>query len=57
MSLDMDFTRVATVSSLTSFEDLSDNDAIFDKAVEKSPISFHEGRTFDVYDVLNFSGC
>ena len=43
----MDFTRVATVSSLTSSVDHSDTDDIFDKAVEKLPISFHEGRTFE----------
>ena len=46
-SLDMDYTRVATVSSLTSSGDHSDTDATFDKAVEKLPISFHEGRKFE----------
>jgi hypothetical protein len=43
----MDFTRVATVSSLTSSGDYSDTDALFGKAVENLPISFHEGRTFE----------
>ena len=43
----MDFTRVATVTSLTSSVDHSDTDNIFDKAVKKLPVSFHEGRTFE----------
>jgi hypothetical protein len=43
----MDYTRVATVSSLTSSGDHSDTDATFDNAVEKLPISFHEGRKFE----------
>ena len=43
----MDFTRVATVSSLTSSVDHSDTADIFDNAVETLPLSFHEGRTFE----------
>ena len=43
----MDYTRVATVSTLTSSGDHSDTDDMFDKAVEKLPISFHEGRKFE----------
>ena len=43
----MDYTRIATVSSLTSSRDHSDTNATFDKTVEKLPISFHEGRKFE----------